>query len=211
MAIDAFNAHLDTDGRTIVAGVWRPVHPPLDPKLSSLQPYPVPMQHDFRGQNGVEHDWMRAPDLEELAQRILGEHEANLSGAAEYFDSIDFRWKREGGSKAGHLRVGATRKVGGAERHYTDAVFAIWLAADHLLYRGRALDGESSAPAACRYVEMVLAHELSHIGETEGDNPRPTLNGHDIEEFIWIAKAYPDVLEAPAIEFARQLKLNLRD
>lgn len=193
---------------------WRPRAARLDPKLNGVMPYPVPLvsafhRYDADGNMIAAYDWLAAPDLEELAQRVIGEHQGHLAAADEYFDEIDFRWKREGGAKQGRSILGKTRKIGAAEKHYTDATFAIWLAADHLLYKGPADADGVKVGTPTRYIEMVLAHELSHIGETEAEDPKPALVGHDIEEFIWIAMAYGDVIEQPARDFAKQLQLRL--
>lgn len=181
---------------------WRPKHPALPRVWKPSARYPVPTQFDFvNPDTGRSFETMAAPDLEAMAAKLVGEYGRSLDAAATYLGEIDFFWKAKGGRSKGRDVIGKTTKLSGLTLHYTDKRVVVWLAADHLQAEG----------PSCTYkrIRYVLAHELSHIGETDTDDPDLCLVGHEVEDFVWLAKDFGDVMGAAARQLATQLRMEL--
>lgn len=181
---------------------WRPKHAALPRRWKDAERYPVPTQWDFiNADTGRGFETMAAPDLEAMAAKLIGEHPRDLDAASSYLDQIDFLWKSSGGRSRGRDVLGKTTKLSGLTMHYTDKRVVIWLAADHLQNEGPS--------ATYRRIRYILAHELSHVGETDTDDPDLCLIGHEVEDFVWLAKHFGDVMSPAARQLATQLKMEL--
>lgn len=154
--------------------------------------YPVPTAERFLAEG--DPDFLDAPDLEEVATAIVA---ARPSLRWLEKRTLTFLWKRQGGSAAGKIALGACVKPTGLVKHYNKSDFIIWLAADHI--GGAYLDRWQ--------VEALLTHELLHCDWTDKD--KPALRPHQFEGFTaeleWYGAWQAD-LQA-MIEAARQLPL----
>jgi hypothetical protein len=87
--------------------------------------YSIPFEGQFNGA-----DFMAAPGIEEIAQRLIGEDGgplAHLRGLR-----VRYFWKRRGGTKGGVKRLAAPVKPGGLASYALGRPqVALWLAADH--------------------------------------------------------------------------------
>jgi hypothetical protein len=119
-------------------------------------------------------DYLAAPDVQHVAEVLIAKHHRfkHLRDVR-----IDYRWKRRGGSAAGKATLGKCVKVSGLVRHYTDATWIIWLAADHAL----ALDAYQ--------LEALIFHELLHA-ETDEEGEKPIVRPHDFEGFACEIEEY---------------------
>ncbi len=143
---------------------------------SDGRPYTnVPIEDRFLDPDSDEVaylDYLAAPDLEEIGERLIGE-------CTEFQHLRELRvvylWKREGGQSAGKLTLGKCVKAGGLVKHFSQSVWIIWLAADHADLLG----------LTERQVEAAIYHELSHASEEEKADGtlKPVLIGHDWQGF----------------------------
>lgn len=129
--------------------------------LAPGERYPVPEESRFkRGLRDLE--FIDAPDLEVLAGLLVQERDLLTAGHFR----VKYLWKREGGKAQGKCI-----KASGPAKHYSEADFIIWLAADQVRDNKFTL----------RQVNALLYHEHLHIAETtEGG---PATRDHDVEVF----------------------------
>ena len=101
--------------------------------------------------------FLEAPELRNIALRLIDAKPilAHLVGAGIYFC-----WKQKGGSHKGESIYGAAMKLPALTRHFADAQYLIWLAADHLLEDPHVVSGFADR----RTIERLLTHELLHLG-----------------------------------------------
>lgn len=142
--------------------------------LAPEQPYAPPSAGYFCSKEGIEPDldFLPAADLERIAEDLIDEY-AELEHLADA--KIVFLWKREGGKHLDQPKLGCCTKASGMVKHFAQADWVIWLAADHLMW----------AYFTRRQVEAALYHELLHAGEKtdEKGETRPSVEGHDAEMF----------------------------
>jgi putative metallopeptidase len=139
--------------------------------------YPVPSAPAFIDAKGVLRDYAPAPDLADLADRLIVRHRlGSLHTAAGL--RIAYAWKAAGGTDSGLAKLGACKKASATERFiaYHQAGdgaqppdLLIWLAADYLT-------GQQ-----VKVVEAALFHELLHAGRSSKGSPG--VNPHDCEMF----------------------------
>ena len=147
----------------------RPIARELARDLDEDDLYPVPAPDDFEDKRtGKVWDFMLAPDLETIGDRLVSEYE-HLSQARGW--KVRYLWKREGGQAHGHSRLGYCRKLSGEAGFFGGHDFVIALSADHMRMYGMTY----------RQVQAATFHELLHVGTSE--NYGPTVNGHDAELF----------------------------
>ncbi|MFH0899572.1 MAG: putative metallopeptidase [Pseudomonadota bacterium] len=139
-------------------------------KLDDLN-YRVPSLSEF-GPPDDEEDYMPASGLRVIAQRLIADcpelgHLSTLE--------VAYLWKREGGESHGQARFGACQKASGLVKHFSEAVWVIWLAADHA--RIMFLTSQQ--------VEAALYHELLHAGQKMTDKGEMVnaIQDHDVEMF----------------------------
>jgi hypothetical protein len=136
--------------------------------------YPVPSVDQFKEKDdeNLLLDFIPAPDLQEIATALIRERDcfAELEGV-----EIHYRWKREGGKSQGRATFGKCIKTSGLVKHYSEASFIIWAAADWCL--------------GCQFtrwqMEALIFHELKHAGIKVNDEGQeiPRIVGHDWEGF----------------------------
>lgn len=143
-----------------------------------------------------EAGFLAKDDLTKLYDALIKEHAPQL-GFLKRFD-IAVLWKRKGGMTGGRERLGNAQRPGGLLKHFSSAVFVVWLAADHI--RQKEFSDEQIAAA--------LFHQLCKLDST-GEEDKPTLQGPDIVAFRQEIEHYgpwnPDLTQAAAT--FQQLKL----
>lgn len=177
--------------------------------LEGYEPYPWPPEGLFDDPDDPSgwRDFLPAPDLEAIARELIDEDEA-LGHLVQY--RVVYLWKRKGGQKAGQAVMGKCTKASGPAKHFADATWVIWLAADWA----------KAYELTRQQVEAALHHELTHAGEKEIEVTRPdgetdtkvvpAIRGHDAEMFRSEVERYglwrlPLRTVAPAF---RQLSLS---
>ena len=134
----------------------------------------VPTEAQFDGA-----DYLESEALEDLFVEVVGSYE-RLALIDDHDIRVRVLWKRKGGRSHGGAVLGKCVKAGGLVRHFGQAAFVIWLAADHL----------EEAEYTTAELRKLLYHEARHIGweqpsETAEDGEgRPVLVGHDAELFL---------------------------
>lgn len=123
------------------------------------------------------------------------EHLKHLDGM-----SVIYLWKRQGGKSKGRATFGKCSKPSGLLKHFSEAQFVIWLAADHC----------RAAGYRDREIEALLFHEMLHTGiaevdENTGRGGGATLVPHELEVFRAEVEIYglwaPDLKEVgPAFQ-----------
>lgn len=132
--------------------------------------YLVPQEALFKGEKGEDLDFIPAPDLEKIAQELIGRHPRFAE-----IESLDiaYLWKRKGGSSKGRATLGRTQKTAGLLKHFSEFDFVIWLARDHAYEFG----------LTNKQVEAAVFHELLHVFYDPEDGGI-SLIGHDYEGFV---------------------------
>jgi hypothetical protein len=194
--VDSMAQHTDLDGFSIEG-------PGIDPVKVDLKEYRL-REIDLRApptEAFMGGDFLDAPEVERLAERLIGRY-----GELRHLDGWKIRclWKARGGVSKGRATLGKCVVVPALVRHFTEADFLIWLAADH----GRGMTG--------RQLEALLYHELSHAQvrepEEEDEQPRPFVVGHDAEVFVAEFERYglwQAGIRPLAQELARQLRMEM--
>jgi len=149
-----------------------------NPGRAPGDPYPAPsgMQFLFEGE---KLDYLPAPDLEAIADGLIGE----LGDFEHLRDKrVLYLWKREGGKRHGQPVLGKCAKPSGFAKHYTAAAWIIWIASDWVNF----------FHLTRHQVEAALYHELLHAGEEiDADgNKTPVVFGHDAEMFAAEVRRY---------------------
>jgi len=165
--------HMQEDIVRAVAGLQhsRPTAAPLIKTLQHNERYPVPADERFIDDHtGRGWDYMRAPDIEEMAFGVMRTYAEHLRDALDF--GVQFLWKRQGGSSGGRDTMGKCQKVSGLAGFFAGDDFLIWLAADHCRDYG----------LTRQQMDALIFHELKHIGRTEKYQPRVV--GHEVEMFI---------------------------
>jgi hypothetical protein len=142
-------------------------------ELDPQEVYRPPMDKRFSLPGGEELDYLPAPDLQRIAGYLIGEC-SELEHLTR--QSVIYLWKRKGGTYQGQGVMGKCVKMSGLGKYFSEAIWVVWLAADHLV------DLEITR----RQVEALLHHELLHAGESEPDDDgttKPVVEGHDFDGF----------------------------
>lgn len=120
-------------------------------------------------------DYLPAPEIKRIADDLIERHQrfAHLADV-----EIVYLWKAKGGKSGGGDRLGYCAKQSGLVRHFSEAEWVVWLAADNCrLY-----------VLSNRQIEALVYHELSHAGENK--DGQPVVIGHDWEGFAHEIEAY---------------------
>lgn len=155
--------------------------------------FPVPGEEDFD-----DGEFLNAEDaVAEFVSKLI-EHFHD-----EFFHledaKIRFFWKAKGGSSGGNNTLGKCQKPSGLLKHYADADYVIWFAADHL---------RSFHFTRWQMLALVY-HELRHTGL--GEKGEYIVLGHHFEGFVdEIERFGPWKINAKAVITAAQ-KLPLFD
>lgn len=148
-------------------------------KLAPDAPYPAPQEALFASEDDSELDFIKASDLETIGHRLIGEYEefTHLRHLA-----VVFLWKREGGEKHGQAVLGKCTKPNGMVKHFSNADWVVWVAADHCRNYG----------LTDTQIEAICHHELLHASEKtdKNGNIKPAVRGHDWEGFSQNVQRY---------------------
>lgn len=130
----------------------------------------APAPDQFIGPDGEPCEFLVREDLTDLGQRVIGQYEqfAHLLSL-----EVLFLWKAQGGASNGRDTLGKAQRPTGLLRHFSDAQFIIWLAADHIQKRF----------LSSRQIEAIIFHELCHCSVDE-EKGTPKIIGHDLSAFI---------------------------
>lgn len=150
---------------------------------------------------GDDEAFLEASELKSIALRLVDTKPllAHLVGADIYYC-----WKQKGGSHKGEAIHGMAMKLPTLVRHFADAQYLIWLAADHLLEYDQTVSGFLNIQT----VERLLFHELNHLG-WDAENGKIVMVDHDFNGFSAELREYGPwhgKLQAMA-EIMRQMKL----
>jgi hypothetical protein len=126
------------------------------------QEYFVPVQEQFAG------GYAGAVDLDGIASALVATKRPELAAHMKF--DVVYLWKEKGGSRDGQLTLGKCVLVRGLLAHFVPAQFVVWLAADHL----------RDLKASAWFVEAILFHEMTHVGEEDGN---PIAVPHDFTGF----------------------------
>ncbi|MCC7369669.1 MAG: hypothetical protein IT306_14665 [Chloroflexi bacterium] len=161
-----------------------------------LKPLTVPTDSVF----GDEADFEISGALANRARVLISRHPEHLDHLRRL--SVTYLWKRQGGKSKGRATFGKCSKPSGLLKHFSEAHFVVWLAADHC----------RAAGYGDREIEALLFHEMLHtavseVDENTGRGGGPALVPHDLEVFRAEVEVYglwaPELQEvAPAFRQA---------
>ena len=132
--------------------------------------YPVPDKKAF------EADFLPAEDLQAIARQLFARHIDRFRFLIP--QTIEYLWRAEGGMSNGKATLGKCTKPGGLLRHFSEAAYVIWAAADHC----------RDLRLTRRQVEALVFHELCHC--TYDDNGALKIAAHDFAGFESELKEY---------------------
>lgn len=141
--------------------------------------YPAPQEAQFAGEDDEELDFIEARDLWEIGRRLIEDY-AEFEHLRER--TVMFLWKRNGGEKHGQAVLGKCVKPSGMVKHFSNADWVIWVAADHC--RNYGLTGTQ--------IEAICHHECLHADEKtdKQGNVKLAVRGHDWEGFSQNVQRY---------------------
>ena len=155
--------------------------------------------HPGRDPNAPPRDFLPGPDIAHLATELIQRHHDLFHSIPDY--TVAFLWKRSGGTRNGKAVFGRCQKLGGVAKHFADADYLIWLAADHA----------RDAALSPLQLEALLFHELCHIEPSPEPGAAPGVRPHDAELFLEELLRYglwqPDLRDVA--QTVRQLPLDL--
>jgi hypothetical protein len=157
----------------------------------------VPSEGDFEA---ADDEFLSDNHLERVGKALIASRMGINTGHAR----VIYRWKEKGGASNGKNVLGKCVKLSGPAKHFGNAEYLVWLAADHCRVLGLT-EWE---------LEALLFHELMHVEEGEDDEGNPTykVRGHDAELFVAEFRHYG--LWRPELErvseAVKQIPLDLR-
>lgn len=155
-----------------------PALPHDDLELVRDDVYPIPMPEEFiDARTGHIHDFAEAPDLEQVARHVIGEH-ADYLPYVETF-RIKYLWRAKGTATNGIAKLAYAHKLTGLERYGMAGTEFVIVAAADLLRQY-----EMTVEQMC----ALMFHEHKHLILTE--RATPGLVGHDLELFVDEVKLY---------------------
>lgn len=127
----------------------------------------IPSSTQFTEANA---EWLEPETLRELADNLIGDYEE-----LNFLEGHQVRYllKIEGGKKGGRGTFGKCIVTSGLVKHFGEAEWVIWLAADHC----------REAEFDDLQVEALLYHELLHCALKGKAEDVPSAKGHDFELF----------------------------
>ena len=157
--------------------IERPAEAPAKLKAVEMpemptKPLEVPKDSSFED----DADFEVSGALANRARVLISRHPEHLDHLRKL--SVTYLWKRQGGKSKGRATFGKCSKPSGLLKHFSEAHFVIWLAADHC----------RAAGYTDREIEALLLHEMLHtsvseVDENTGRGGGPTLVPHDLEVF----------------------------
>ena len=181
--------------------IERPAEAPSNAKTRELpemptKPLEVPKDSIFED----DADFEVSGALANRARVLISRHPEHLDHLRRL--SVTYLWKRQGGKSKGRATFGKCSKPSGLLKHFSEAHFVIWLAADHC----------RAAGYGDREIEALLFHEMLHtavseVDENTGRGGGPALVPHELEVFRAEVEIYglwaPELQEvAPAFRQA---------
>lgn len=127
-----------------------------------------------------DSDFLPGREIERIAQRLISQHQQRFGHLKEF--EVVYLWKAKGGGSGGRLTLGKCVKASGLARHFSNADFVIWLAADNVAaYR-----------LTPRQIEALVFRQLLKAGVSvdKDDNVKPVLLGYDYEGFAEELRVY---------------------
>jgi len=132
----------------------------------------LPPDRRFRDKGGYRIDFCRAPEVEDLAERLIYHYPefVHLRGLR-----IAYLWRRKKQAKAGKLVLGTCSSLSGIPQAFLEADWAVTIGAESC----------REAKLTAYQLEALVYHELCHIAPPDEDDPEsvPSLVGHDFEGF----------------------------
>lgn len=127
---------------------------------------------------GDDGEFVISQPLTNRAQVLIQRHPEHFKHLAGHQLSVIYLWKKTGGKAKGRATFGKCSKPSGLLKHFSEAHFVIWLAADHC----------RAAKYRDRELEALLFHEMLHtavseVDENTGRGGGPTLVPHELEVF----------------------------
>lgn len=140
---------------------------------------------------GDDSEFSMSSALMQRARTLIERHPDHLKHLESM--SVLYLWKKSGGKSKGRATFGKCSKPSGLLKHFSEAQFVIWLAADHC----------RAAGYRDRELEALLFHEMLHTAVTEPDENTgrgggPALVPHELEVFRAEVEIYG--LWAPALK-----------
>lgn len=135
-------------------------------------PLTVPSDSVF----GDDGEFVMSSALSQRAQTLIARHPEHLEHLERL--SVLYLWKKTGGKSKGRATFGKCTKPSGMLKHFSEAQFIVWIAADHC----------RAAGYRDRELEALLFHEMLHTAVTEPDENTgrgggPALVPHELEVF----------------------------
>lgn len=162
----------------LVDGYERTARPALvEAKAVEMPEMPLkPLEVIKDSEFGDDDDYFVSGALANRARVLISRHPEHLDHLRRL--SVTYLWKRQGGKSKGRATFGKCSKPSGLLKHFSEAHFVIWLAADHC----------RAAGYTDREIEALLFHEMLHtavseVDENTGRGGGPTLVPHELEVF----------------------------
>lgn len=133
----------------------------------------LPPERRFRDKGGYRIDFCRAPEVEDLAERLI-HHYPEFAHLRHL--RIAYLWRRKKQAKGGKLVLGTCSSLSGIPQAFLEADWAVTIGAESC----------REAKLTAYQMEALIFHELSHIAppdEEADEAAEPTLVGHDLEMF----------------------------
>jgi predicted metallopeptidase len=133
-----------------------------------------------------------APEVEEVARKLIEEHHQDLVGVR-----VDFLFRSPPAASSGRLVLGKARKISGLSAFLAghDGPFLVMEIAE-----------EPWQDLSERKRAALVDHELCHMGVDE--NGAPAILGHDVEEFVVVVERHGIWTRAlETLQLASQLAL----
>lgn len=156
----------------------RPAEAPVKPKAVEMPEMPQkPLEVIKDSEFGGDDEYFVSGALANRARVLISRHPEHLDHLRRL--SVTYLWKRQGGKSKGRATFGKCSKPSGLLKHFSEANFVIWLAADHC----------RAAGYTDREIEALLLHEMLHTSveepdENTGRGGGPALRPHDFEGFV---------------------------
>lgn len=135
--------------------------------------FPVPPESRFDDETG---DFLVAPELRKIAEELIGDHAFDFDFLRHAV--IVYLWKKKGGKSGLKETLGKCQKPSGLLKHFANADFVVWVAADNC-------EGFTR-----KQITALLFHELKHAWRDE-DGKYVTVS-HDFEGFAREVELFGD-------------------
>ena len=204
----ASEAHYSVGPDGLVDGyqqIERPAQAAAEPKAVEMPERPTKPLEVIKDSEFGDDEYFVSGALANRARVLISRHPEHLDHLRRL--SVTYLWKRQGGKSKGRATFGKCSKPSGLLKHFSEAHFVIWLAADHC----------RAAGYTDREIEALLFHEMLHtsvseVDENTGRGGGPALLPHDLEVFRAEVEIYglwaPELQEvAPAFAKASQPSL----